>query len=1179
MTKRYRVGIDVGLYSTGLAAIEIDDSDDNPYGAIPMKLLSTMSVIHDAGIDPDKAKSADSRKSCSGVARRARKLRARKTKRLSKLDKKLDELGYSCGRAKAIVDAIEPNDPFYSWKVRATAAERYLPDEAERKTAIAVAVRSIARHRGWRNPYSSFNSLGKLCSEPSRFYLDFVERLKSGTSAEDGRKLEAADLSPIDRLTPSELLDLVGAFDSDDIRFSFRQSDEGERCIPLGKLHQSDYYHELKKIFRIQRVPEDEQSELLSEVFSVVNPATVGAAAKKIAHDDLQPNRIRASKASPTFQKYRILTTLANLSVKCNGQKQPLSDQQRKEAYEFLTSTEPKEAPSWHDFAEHLGLDRNDICGVGGQTDDGDPISAKNPPTMDTERLIAEAVAKNEELKPLLEWWRRATSDEQEMFVEIAGNAGIDRSHLDENVQKSLDKVDEFLSKQSEETLAALEKLQLPSGRVSYSVDTMRRLNELMLTEGMNLHDARKAAFNVDDDWRPAPNPLGTPVDHPAVDRTIRIVSRWLFACTEKWGAPVTVNIEHVRDGFISPKAKREYDFETNKRYKQNQRTRDEVKEKTKKMEVSRSDVRRWQALQRQNCQCAYCGTEINFITAQMDHIVPRKGAGSTNDRANLVAVCETCNKSKNNTLFSAWADKERMRETIKRVKQWNRDSTFPNDKAFREYKKDVIDRLRKTEEDEPIDSRSIESVAWMAREMAAQIEGYLREHGVSTVYGTKNDSPVHVYRGWITSEARRASGIESKLPWIGDRHGKTRLDRRHHAVDAAVIAILRPGVAQVLAERDSMHRSFEDCGTGVPDWKEYSGDAAHQDLYVNWRDNQMGSLCMLLTRAMEQGKIVVTSPLRLGLSRGRVHDDTVRKCIKIHLGARMSVNAIDKVANPAIWTALTSLPEYDENKGLPENPERTIRVHGRALNSDSEISLMCDKDDEIDGETNKITIPVRHGFAVAGHAIHHARIYRISKRNGYKYSMMRVIVSDLSKCHGDLFTYELPENSASFRACDAKLKSALRSGTAEYIGWLVVNDEMVIDPSAALFSSDGSNAVNKFMRAFPDTKRFKVTGFPGKSKIRLEALEMAREGLPELSTIADEEQRLRVMRCTYKYEDWSDSDIKDIGVVLGNEPGLKLSVDKLMNSGIDVVRRSTLGYPRWNGGTGMPQSWSTKGD
>ena len=46
MKKQYEVGIDVGLNSTGLAAIEIDENNN------PVRILKAISVIHDGGVDP-----------------------------------------------------------------------------------------------------------------------------------------------------------------------------------------------------------------------------------------------------------------------------------------------------------------------------------------------------------------------------------------------------------------------------------------------------------------------------------------------------------------------------------------------------------------------------------------------------------------------------------------------------------------------------------------------------------------------------------------------------------------------------------------------------------------------------------------------------------------------------------------------------------------------------------------------------------------------------------------------------------------------------------------------------------------------------------------------------------------------------------------------------------------------
>ena len=54
--KRYRIGIDVGLNSVGLAAVEVADENS------PVRLLNAQSVIHDGGVDPQKNKEAITRK-------------------------------------------------------------------------------------------------------------------------------------------------------------------------------------------------------------------------------------------------------------------------------------------------------------------------------------------------------------------------------------------------------------------------------------------------------------------------------------------------------------------------------------------------------------------------------------------------------------------------------------------------------------------------------------------------------------------------------------------------------------------------------------------------------------------------------------------------------------------------------------------------------------------------------------------------------------------------------------------------------------------------------------------------------------------------------------------------------------------------------------------------------------
>ena len=82
----YRVGIDVGTRSVGMAAIEVDTEGH------PIAILSAVSHIHDSGVF--NAKNAETRLAVAGVARRTRRMRRRRVKRLRALDEQLKAWGW-----------------------------------------------------------------------------------------------------------------------------------------------------------------------------------------------------------------------------------------------------------------------------------------------------------------------------------------------------------------------------------------------------------------------------------------------------------------------------------------------------------------------------------------------------------------------------------------------------------------------------------------------------------------------------------------------------------------------------------------------------------------------------------------------------------------------------------------------------------------------------------------------------------------------------------------------------------------------------------------------------------------------------------------------------------------------------------------------------------------------------
>ena len=76
----------------------------------------------------------------------------------------------------------------------------------------------------------------------------------------------------------------------------------------------------------------------------------------------------------------------------------------------------------------------------------------------------------------------------------------------------------------------------------------------------------------------------------------------------------------------------------------------------------------------------------------------------------------------------------------------------------------------------------------------------YVNSASIDDAEAETMKTTVSVFQGRVTASARRAAGIEGKIHFIGQQ-SKTRLDRRHHAVDASVIAMMNTAAAQTLME------------------------------------------------------------------------------------------------------------------------------------------------------------------------------------------------------------------------------------------------------------------------------------------------------------------------------------------------------------------------------------------
>ena len=1079
-----RVGIDVGTHSVGLATLRVDDQ------GTPIELLSALSLIHDSGIGEDGKKTASTRKEISGVARRTRRLLRRRRKRLQQLDKVLLDLGFP------IPDLGGQTDPYLVWRVRAQLVEETLPEEL-RGPAISMAVRHIARHRGWRNPYSKVESLLSP-AEDSPFMEALRERIMKGPGV-----LLDDDITPGQEMAQVALTQRITMRGPDGI---------------LGKLHQSDNANEIRKICARQGISPDVCKQLLRAVFKAESPR--GSAVSLVAPDPLpgQGSFRRAPKCDPEFQRFRIISIVANLRISEAGNRdRPLTADERRQVVTFLLE-DPREDLSWVDVAEKLGISRQALRGTATLTADGER-SAGQPPINVTDQIMRKT-----KISLLKTWWAKADAERQGAMVR----------YLYEGLEDS--ECAEVIADLPEEDQAKLDSLHLPAGRAAYSRESLTALSDHMLATTDDLHEARKQLFGVDDSWTPPAEPVGAPVGNPSVDRTLKVVARYLAAVENVWGKPEVIQVEHVRDGFASERAARERDRANNRRYEVNQRAIKDIQQSYGvEGHVRPGDVMRHHAITLQDSACLYCGGTIGYHTSQLDHIVPQAGTGSNNHRENLVAVCERCNRSKSNTPFAVWAQTcgipdVGVKKAVERVRGWRNRPGGMTSGELKRLKKEVIARLQRTQEDPEINARSMESVAWMANEL---------RHRIAATYP---DTDVMVYRGSVTAAARKAAGIDSRINLIGEKGRKDRIDRRHHAVDASVVALMERSVAKTLAERSSLRWAQRLTGQEET-WKQYTGlTVGAREHFETWR-NHMLRLTELFNAKLTADEVHVVENLRLRLGSGNAHDDTIRKYDTPRLGNGLSVNQIDRASSPALWCALTREEDFDAENGLPAREDRLIRVHGQELTSNDRIELFSKKRGNDPKEKPFGAIAVRGGYAEIGSTIHHARIYRIEGKKPV-YAMLRVFTHDLlSHRHGDLFSAVVPPQSISMRCAEPKLRQAIAEGNATYLGWVVVGDELEINVSS--FTKD---TIGRFLEDYPNTTRWRICGYDANNKLTLKPRILAAEGLGNPSSAVSE-------------------------IVEGK--GWRVAINVLAKVQPTVVRRDALGRPRYSSRSNLPVSWT----
>ena len=315
-------------------------------------------------------------------------------------------------------------------------------------------------------------------------------------------------------------------------------------------------------------------------------------------------------------------------------------------------------------------------------------------------------------------------------------------------------------------------------------------------------------------------NELRQPIVEKILNQMVNVVN----ALIDKYGKIDEIRVELARELKQSKDERESLD----KRMREQERKNEEYKSKIEELDVkvSRKRIQKYRLWQESEGICFYCGERVSCpsflegVDAEIEHIIPR-ALLFDDSYSNKVCACRKCNH--NNGKMTAYdfvqtLGDEKFNLYLTRVDEAYKNHTISKTKRDRlltpaaKIPEDFIERdLRLTQY---ISRKSVEMLKQVCRDVHSST-GSVTDF-VRRVWGY--DNVLHN----LNLERYRKGGLTEKVKY-GHRGQKyeerikdwtKRIDHRHHAVDALVIAMTSQAIIQRLnklnTERDQMFKEVE---------------------------------------------------------------------------------------------------------------------------------------------------------------------------------------------------------------------------------------------------------------------------------------------------------------------------------------------------------------------------------
>lgn len=554
-----------------------------------------------------------------------------------------------------------------------------------------------------------------------------------------------------------------------------------------------------------------------------------------------------APRTSPLSQICRIWEFSNNLQLENEyGEKTPLSLDQKQKVVDYLDSHEKMSAT---DFQKLFGFKRGQYNlesyfgknGVKGNTTKTALMKAlTNVPDVqsllqfdlelenssyvnESTGEVLKCVSANFEKQPLYVLWHTIYSipDKEELIKALNKKFGFD-----EQLARELFKID-FVK----------------AGFGNKSAKAMRRILPF-LQQGMVYSEAcAEAGYNHSNSLSTAENEARVLLNRlpqikknelrqPIVEKILNQMVNVVNAIYDEYGSIDEIRVELARELKQSKDERYETFSNIAKRERENKGFAEKIQELG--LTPSKNKIQKYRLWVESGYKCFYCGQPVGAvgflsgIESEVEHIVP-KSLLFDDSQSNKVCSCRKCNQDKNNrtgfdfakskgeAFFDAYCkrvDEAFKAHTINRTKHdrlLTPQSEIPNDFIERQ--------LRQTQY---ISKKSIEMLKQVCRNVYAtsgSVTDFIRHTwGYDEILHDLNFD--RYKQGGLTEikefEHRGQKHSEERI-----KDWSKRLDHRHHAIDALVIAMTRQSIIQRLnhlnSEREAM---FQEVGKQSDQWQ-----------------------------------------------------------------------------------------------------------------------------------------------------------------------------------------------------------------------------------------------------------------------------------------------------------------------------------------------------------------------